>query len=189
MIYNGISSAKIWHIFKHHGHPDVWILDGGLKEWARLELPLESSKQAIDYSGTLDEGRYESSVLLEDTIVHIDEVIAKINTDTQILDTRGPEQYKSGAHNDRGHIPGTKNLHFATLMDEYGNLKSKDELTKIVENLELDPNKETITYCQGGVTACIGIAALKEIGFKNVKLYDGSWAEYSSLEKTKSIQI
>ena len=73
-------------------------------------------------------------------------------------------------------------------MDSYGNMKTKDELKNLASQLKLDPTKETITYCHGGVTACIAYSALEEIGFDNVRLYDGSWAEYSSHDKTKEIK-
>ena len=40
---------------------------------------------------------------------------------------------------------------------------------------KLDPNKETIVYCQSGVRSAVSASILKEIGFKNVKVYDSSW--------------
>lgn len=187
VIYNGVSAAKVWHIFKYHGHQDVWILDGGLKEWARLDFPLDSFKQPIDYSNTEESGKFKSAGPHGEMIIQVDELLEKIGTETQIIDSRAAEQYSSGQHNEKGHIPGSKNLHFGSFFDNYGNLKPKEDLLKIVESLNLDPTKETITYCQGGVTACIAKAVLKEIGFEKVRLYDGSWSEFSSLEKTKNI--
>ncbi len=36
----------------------------------------------------------------------------------------------------------------------------------------LDPDKETIVYCQSGSRASITSAVLKDLGFKHVRLYD-----------------
>lgn len=108
--------------------------------------------------------------------------------DAQLIDCRGPDQYNSKEHNGLGHIPNAVNIPYIDFIDSNGNLKSKDELRNLVSQLKLDPSKETITYCHGGVTACIANSALEEIGFSKVRLYDGSWAEYSSQEKTKEIK-
>ena len=45
---------------------------------------------------------------------------------------------------------------------------------------KLDPNRETVVYCQSGVRAAETAAVLKDLGFKNVKVYDSSWLGYSS---------
>lgn len=100
---------------------------------------------------------------------------------------RSPDQYHSEEHNGKGHIPGAQNIHYTDLMDQWGNMKPKEDLRNIISQKGLDPHKETVTYCHGGVTACIGWTALKDIGFENVRLYDGSWAEYSSKDETKEI--
>lgn len=103
------------------------------------------------------------------------------------MDLRSAEQFNSKEHNGKGHIPGATNIPYVDLLDANGKMKPKDELTSLVTEAGLDPNKETITYCHAGVTACIGFTALQEIGFENVKLYDGSWAEYVTKEETKKI--
>jgi thiosulfate/3-mercaptopyruvate sulfurtransferase len=42
-------------------------------------------------------------------------------------------------------------------------------------------NKEVISYCQGGVKAANDYFVLKHIlGFKNVKVYVGSWGEWGN---------
>ena len=44
----------------------------------------------------------------------------------------------------------------------------------------LDPEKETVVYCQSGVRAAETAAVLSELGFKNVKVYDSSWLGYGN---------
>lgn len=45
---------------------------------------------------------------------------------------------------------------------------------------KLDPNKETIVYCQSGVRAAETATVLKDLGFKKVKVYDSSWLGYGN---------
>src|SRR5262245_36705637 len=56
---------------------------------------------------------------------------------------------------------------------------------KSLENLErlyskLDPNKETIVYCQSGARASETAGVLQHLGFTNVKVYDSSWLGYGN---------
>lgn len=50
VIYNNMSSYKLWHIMKYYGHPNVFILDGGMKQWSHLKYPINTFKTPIDYS-------------------------------------------------------------------------------------------------------------------------------------------
>jgi thiosulfate/3-mercaptopyruvate sulfurtransferase len=44
----------------------------------------------------------------------------------------------------------------------------------------LDPEKETIVYCQSGVRAAETATVLQSLGFRNVKVYDSSWLGYGN---------
>jgi thiosulfate/3-mercaptopyruvate sulfurtransferase len=46
-------------------------------------------------------------------------------------------------------------------------------------------NKQLITSCGSGVSACVINFALAELGVENVMLYDGSWAEYGNIPTAK----
>jgi thiosulfate/3-mercaptopyruvate sulfurtransferase len=45
---------------------------------------------------------------------------------------------------------------------------------------KLDPEKETIVYCQSGARASETAGVLQQLGFKNVKVYDSSWLGYGN---------
>lgn len=55
--------------------------------------------------------------------------------------------------------------------DEHGHVKPKADLNELLKSAGLSADKETITYCHGGVTACIGYAALELAGFSNIRMY------------------
>jgi len=50
IMYNGISAAKAWFIMKYYGHPSTMILDGGIREWKRLDYPINTMKTPVDYT-------------------------------------------------------------------------------------------------------------------------------------------
>lgn len=60
--------------------------------------------------------------------------------------------------------------------------KTVEELDKIFEKHKVDKAKKTITMCKTGVAASVGRFIFSELDFKDVKLYDGSWSEYGTLD-------
>ena len=57
-------------------------------------------------------------------------------------------------------------------------LKSVADLRALYAGL--DPEKETVVYCQSGVRASQTAGVLLQLGFKNVKVYDSSWLAYGN---------
>jgi thiosulfate/3-mercaptopyruvate sulfurtransferase len=124
-------------------------------------------------------------------------VIASVrNPNVQIVDARTPKEFKGEDIRAirGGHIPGAINIPYeqnwldpdaigkmrrGQLKDSSGmQLKPRDELRKLYA--ALDPNKETIVYCQSGVRAAETAAVLSDLGFSKVKLYDSSWLGYAA---------
>jgi rhodanese-related sulfurtransferase len=61
----------------------------------------------------------------------------------------------------------------------------RQEIAMLREQLQalyakLDPEKETIVYCQSGIRASETATVLQDLGFKNVKVYDSSWIGYGA---------
>lgn len=57
-------------------------------------------------------------------------------------------------------------------------LKSSDELKQLYS--KLDPEKDTVVYCQSGVRASQTASVLEDLGFKKVRVYDASWLGYAA---------
>ncbi len=100
---------------------------------------------------------------------------------------RTEDQYASKEHNGKGHIPGAINIPYSEFYTKEGFMKPKEQIDDLIVTAGLDKNKETIAYCHGGVTACIGYSAFDEVGFDSIRMYDGSWAEFSSKDETKEL--
>ena len=115
----------------------------------------------------------------------------------QIIDTRTPKEY-SGEDIRAirgGHIPGAVNIPYEMnwvypdtgaklarrqVADNSGmTLKPAEDLKKLYAGL--DPDKETIVYCQSGVRAAETATVLTQLGFKDVKVYDSSWLGYAGV--------
>jgi thiosulfate/3-mercaptopyruvate sulfurtransferase len=84
-----------------------------------------------------------------------------------------------------GHIPGSTNVHYRSLLNEDGTMKDTDALRAVFAAQGADLTKPVITTCGSGVTAAILALALERIGVNRVALYDGSWAEWGQYEQLK----
>jgi thiosulfate/3-mercaptopyruvate sulfurtransferase len=56
------------------------------------------------------------------------------------------------------------------------------KLLQELENLyhEIPKDAEIVTYCQGGYRAANTFVVLKMLGYKNVRMYLGSWGEWGN---------
>ncbi|GAA0781492.1 3-mercaptopyruvate sulfurtransferase [Roseibium denhamense] len=179
--YDGIgffSAPRVWWMFKAMGVRDVFVLDGGLPKWTSEGRPLEDGpprqRPPRHFTARLDHG----------TMADIEAVKrATQSGDRQLLDARSPGRFSGEEKEPRagmrsGHMRGAKNLHYAKLVNEDGTLKSAAELKTLYEAAGIDLARPVITTCGSGVTAAILTLGLTVLGSSDLKLYDGSWAEW-----------
>ncbi len=171
------SAARVWWLFKLMGKSDIAVLDGGLPKWRAEGREIEDLPPMIrDRHMTV---RRQNGLVRDVTQVAR---AAKLN-DHEIVDARAPERFAGTAPEPReglraGHIPGAKNLHYRTLLNDDGTLTDDDALRAAFEAAGVDMGKPIITTCGSGITAAILNLALARLGHADHALYDGSWAEW-----------
>ena len=178
------TAARGWFMFRHFGAERVAILDGGFQKWRAEGRPAESG------DARPRQARFEAQAR-SDEVVTKDQLLA--GTGLPILDARGKARFEGSEADPRpnvgvGHIPGSRNLPFASLYDEDGTLKSDDELRAAFEKLQVDPTGDFIATCGSGVTANSLIFAAQRLGGRRGKLYDGSWSEWGADPATPKVQ-
>lgn len=179
---NGIFSApRVWWLMRLMGKRDVAVLDGGLPKWVAEGRPVEDMPPVMrDRHITV---AFQNSIVRDVTQV----AAASKLGDHEIIDARGPARFQGTEPEPRkglrsGHIPGSKNVHYATLLNDNGTMKPPAELRAVFEGAGVDLAKPAITTCGSGVTAAILYLALERIGQSRISLYDGSWAEWGSYD-------
>jgi thiosulfate/3-mercaptopyruvate sulfurtransferase len=185
VVYDGAgiySAARVWWNFRLMGKTDIAVLDGGLPKWQAEGRPTEDMPPILrDRHITVQ----RHAALVKD----VTQVAAasKIG-DWQIVDARSPGRFKGVEPEIRaglrsGHIPGSKNVHYATLLNADGTMKDEAGLRAAFEAGGVDVTKRVITTCGSGVTAAILMLALTRLGNPDVSLYDGSWSEWGQFEQ------
>ena len=125
------------------------------------------------------------------------EMVARLNdSDLQILDVRTPQEFigEDIRAIRGGHIPRAINIPYEQnwvdpetlgklarkqITNNTGmSLKPPEDLKRLYSRL--DPDKETIVYCQSGARASQTAGVLQQLGFTKVKVYDSSWLGYGN---------
>lgn len=172
------------------GADKAYVYHGGIDDWKAAGKELSKEPATPKPVALQLDPRPELLVNTKDVLSRLSDKSA------QILDVRAPREYQGEDIRALrgGHIPGALNIAYEQnwadpdtfkklarkqVKNKDGlNLKSADQLKALYA--KLDPNKETIVYCQSGVRASVAATVLREIGFKNVKVYDSSWLGYGN---------
>jgi thiosulfate/3-mercaptopyruvate sulfurtransferase len=75
-------------------------------------------------------------------------------------------------------MPGAMNVHYASLLNPDGTLRSPQAIADAFKAAGIDLTKPVITSCGSGITAAILSLGLTLIGTRDHALYDGSWTEW-----------
>jgi thiosulfate/3-mercaptopyruvate sulfurtransferase len=172
------SAPRAWWMLRTFGAKSVYVLDGGLRAWIDAGLPLESG------GVQRDEARFNARLDRDavNDFAGIQKMIAG-DISGQILDARSAGRFLGASPEPRagissGHMPGAVSLPFTELAED-GRLKPAEALREIFVSRGVNLEQPVTTTCGSGVTAAVLALGLEIAGAKNVRLYDGSWAEYA----------
>ncbi len=173
------SAARAWWMLRTMGATQVALLDGGLAKWRAEGRALEAGEAAA-----IDPVAFRA----EPTPGAAVDLAAMRATDAQIVDARSPARFAGAEPEPRagvvpGHIPGSRNLHYARLFDADGTWKRGDALEAAFRDAGVDIDRPIVTTCGSGVTAAVLLFGLALLG-RGGALYDGSWSEWGSVADT-----
>lgn len=174
---HGVFSApRVWWTFRLFGHKNVYVLDGGLPAWVAAGHKTAPRPQSYEAS------QYEATTALA-KVADIDEMLSAIANGMQIVDARPPGRFNGTIPEPRpglasGHMPGATNIAFGALCTADSHFKPLEELRRYFQSLDL--NAPIYTTCGSGITAAGLAFTLTRLGASDVRVYDGSWAEYGA---------
>ena len=176
---SGIRAARAFWFLEYFGHPSVRMLDGGFGAWSGGGY--EITREAAPPPKSEWAGRRQ-----EHTVATWREVRAAIGKpDRVILDTRSDGEYCGATVRARrgGAIPSAVHIDWTRNLTPSGEFRSADELRRMYEDAGVTPDREVITYCQGGYRAAHSYLALRLLGYPRIRNYVGSWGEWGNREE------
>ena len=180
--HDGIgTSPRAWWLFKLFGHKNISILNGGLIAW--LNVNGENSITIPKVLKSTYIAKINKKLLATNS-----NIIDSLNkNEHQIVDARSIGRFKGTEEEPRpglqkGHIPNSINIPFNLFLNN-GYFLEQEKIIDILNNNNFNFNKNIISTCGSGVTACVLAFALELIGKNNWQVYDGSWSEWGSNKK------
>jgi len=180
------AATRIYWTFKVMGHDNVSILDGGYQAWTK-DIDPKTGKPVNPLSSGGVELPPTTFVahFRKDMVVDRNDVKKAMEAGVTLIDNRPNDFYlgltMSPAAKRAGTIPGAKNLQESWLTkNNGGSFRSKAQLASLYKQAGVPVEGEQIAFCNTGHWASLGWFVSSEIlGNKNVKMYDGSMAEWS----------
>jgi thiosulfate/3-mercaptopyruvate sulfurtransferase len=175
---SGARAARAFWFLEYFGHPKTQVLDGGFGAWVAAGLPV--SRDATPPEKGEWAGTPHASVIA--TWREVKDRIGQPGV--VILDTRSDDEYYGRLVRAKrgGAIPGAVHIEWTRSLGPDGAFKPPAELRAMFESAGVTPDKEVVTYCQGGYRAAHSYLALRLLGYPRVRNYVGSWKEWGDRE-------
>jgi thiosulfate/3-mercaptopyruvate sulfurtransferase len=182
VVFYGYAPALAFWMMKLHRHADVRILDCSRDTWRDDGFPWATdarSPEPTDYPMPAPDRSIRAT--------QADVAAAIDDPQTMIIDMRtrpefdGAQFWPSGGMEPGGrpgHIPSAINAGLDGVFDEAGRYRDREQLAHVFA-LDGAGEKRMITYCTvGGRGATAWFVLTNLLGIRDVRLYDGSWAEW-----------
>lgn len=178
----GLHASRLFWELEKIGHKKISIVDGGLVKWIlagkKVTADINNVK-AVQYNADRKSGR--------NNVVTAEEILkSEFNNKNILLDVRSKDEYVGHPRNPRGgHIPQAKWWEWSQAVNFENAFKMQDNATlkKQLHQVGINNTDTPITlYCQSAHRASQSYFTLRQLGYKNVKIYDGSMSEYSKIK-------
>lgn len=171
-----LGATMVAYLLERVGHTDISIVDGGWGDYKNLKTSQEYPQYKSANFDVLDNRAVRAN---------LDDVKAAIGKEVKFIDARPPDVYRGEVKTwiRNGHIPGAYSIPWKTLVEPNNThkLKPLGDLRAAFAAKGFKETDDIIVYCGTSREASIEYFVLKHLlKFPKVRLYEGSWAEYSN---------
>ena len=165
------ASRMLWSLFMY-GHQNVKVIDGGFEAIQKAGLQMTTDVP------TPEPAVFTAQEPTRNWLATMDEVRKQVEQPDPhviLLDVRTLEEYA-----EKGKVPGSVMIPYETNFFTDGTFKTT-QITRINYLQEkINPEDEIILYCQTSMRAAPVFVQLYEAGYRNIRIYDGAYLEWSS---------
>lgn len=175
---SSLFASRAYWVMKYYRHENVHVYNGGSRKW------VADGRELTTDVAPVTPGSYVAGEPHPEIATDWEYVVNKIDdSSTLVCDVRSADEYagEDSRAERGGHIPGAVNIEWRENVREDGTFLDAQALADLYEGHGFGPDREIITYCQVGVRAAHAWFVLRELlGSPNVRVYDGSWADYGN---------
>lgn len=177
---SGRSAARLWYILTLHGHARSALLNGGFSKWKAEGRPVERQVPPPCPSPSP-----AFMPLLQPALICAAPAVMEREPGLLILDVRSEGEFSgkllTGGAKRGGHIPGAVNWEWSRAVSgPHQTFRPASELRAALSAAGITPDKRIVPYCATGGRAAHTFFVLHLLGYPNVSLYYGSYADYSA---------
>jgi thiosulfate/3-mercaptopyruvate sulfurtransferase len=168
-------ASRVWWCLRAYGFTSSRILDGGLGQWQAAGHPVSPGELA----GTPATFTPHADLRARVTAAEVRATLG--DRDVEIVDARAPAEYRGQEGNALrlGHVPGAINVPAVLLtVPGDGRFRPAEEIQRLLGSAGLGRGRRVIVYDGSGVGAAKLAFGLALLGFDDVAVYDGGWAEW-----------
>ena len=180
-------SCRGYYLLTWLGYPSVKVLNGGFSAWKAAGKPV--STEIVEPVST----EFPMDLPMADVMLTKEDVAAALGTDTVLLDVRDVDEWIGDSSSPygkdfaprKGRLPGAKWLEWYRFMKPSAQgpiFKSPDEVRAECATAGISTEDSVYLYCFKGARASNTFLALKQAGFEDVRMYFGSWNEWSRID-------
>ena len=177
-------SCRGYYLLTWLGYPKVKVLNGGFSAWRAAGLPV-STTPVTPVPATFPTDLQSADVMLTRA-----DVEQALGTDVVLLDVRDVDEWIGESSSPygkdfaprKGRLPGARWIEWYRFMKPSANgpvFKSPHEIRAECASAGVKPDDTVYLYCFKGARASNTFLALKQAGFDDVRMYFGSWNEWS----------
>jgi thiosulfate/3-mercaptopyruvate sulfurtransferase len=188
VFYGYAPALGVW-LLTLWGHASTRVLDCSRDHWRAAGHPW-SNQRAQPTTCMYDLGDEYPHIRADRSAVQA----AIGRAGTAVLDVRTAAEYRGGSFwpsggmepgGRPGHVPSALHQPLAGLYNDDGSFRSVEDLRAVFTSTDLGKDAEIITYStMGGRAATAWFVLSHLLGYRNVKVYAGSWAEWGRLSGT-----
>lgn len=179
-------SCRGYFLLKSLGYDKAAVLHGGLAAWEAEGLPVSTEAPAPVKASFPVASNPTSLIATEDEVLD-----AISDPDVVLLDVRDKDEWIGVSSSPygvdfcprKGRIPGAVWLEWYKLMGEDGDgiamFRDSESIREACSQIGINAGSKVIIYCFKGARASNTFVALQEAGIKDLKIYFGSWNEWS----------
>jgi thiosulfate/3-mercaptopyruvate sulfurtransferase len=179
--FDGRYAARIYFLLRYLGAKNVKILDGGLNAWKADRKPITRNPTTVTKKTFAAAANRNMMLTAQE--------VGGNRPNMVLVDSRAVGEYQGRERDSKGHIKGAINIEYKEILTADGKLKPKAEIERIYAAKGVTKDKEIVLYCSSGVRTGIHFMVLTSyLGYTNVKVYDGGYNEWVTINPTRIAQ-